>query len=64
MSDDQKIQYGGSDLSFIAPLLVAYDERIAHLDEMVDGLVLDLKELEKKTHYLVEDNSFLRAQLE
>ena len=48
----------------MAPLFVSYDERIANLDEMVESLVFDLKELDKKTHFLVEDNSFLRTQLE
>lgn len=31
---------------------------------MVDTLIDDLKEHDKKTHHLIEDNMFLRDQLE
>lgn len=31
---------------------------------MVDTLIDDLKELDKKTHHLIDDNAFLRSQLE
>ena len=48
-------------MSYLAPLLIAYDERISSLDEMVDTLIDDLKEFDKKTHLLIDDNAFLRS---
>jgi hypothetical protein len=53
-----------SDLSFLAPLFTAYDERISSLDSMVDTLIDDLKEQDKKTRHLIDDNMFLRDQLD
>lgn len=52
------------DLIYLAPLFMAYDDRIQKMDQMIDTLIDDLKELENKTQHLVEDNSYLRKQLE
>jgi hypothetical protein len=53
-----------TDLSFLAPLFTAYDERISSLDNMVDTLIDDLKEQDKKLKHLIDDNMFLRDQLD
>lgn len=57
-------QISVSDLAYLSPLFTAYDDRILKMDQMIDTLIEDLKEMEKKSHHLIEDNAFLRKQLE
>jgi hypothetical protein len=50
-----------SELSYLHPLFLAYDQRILSLDQMLDSLIDDLKDVEKKCRNLVDDNTFLRS---
>lgn len=49
-----------TDLSYLAPLFVIYEEQIKNYDKMLENLIEDLRTMESKIQIVNEDNYYLR----
>jgi regulator of replication initiation timing len=51
-------------MTYLEPLLIAYDDKLDKLEYSLKTLYEDMHELEKKSEGIVEENNFLRKELE
>jgi len=52
------------EFDFLLPLLTAYDDKIEKLDTMLEKTKEEILEMDKKSEKVVQDNIYLRIQLE
>ncbi|EAS05948.2 hypothetical protein TTHERM_00790950 (macronuclear) [Tetrahymena thermophila SB210] len=62
--DQSKFAYVNRELSFLEPLLNAYDDKIQKMERLLETVYDDFRDMEKKADYLIQDNNNLREQLE
>ncbi|KAM3130723.1 hypothetical protein pb186bvf_017137 [Paramecium bursaria] len=64
--DIQHQEFNGllSDLSYLAPLFLVYDDHIHKLEGLVDNFMEELRDMEQRIKLVADDNTYLRRQLE
>lgn len=56
--------FSSAEISYLEPLLLAYDEKLDKMESMLSTVYEDIKDMEKKSETLIEENAFLRIELE
>jgi len=52
------------ELQYLEPLLLSYDDKLEKMEHTLNMVYEDMQELDRKSEAIVEENIFLRTELE